>query len=323
MVELDLIDKRILYALGEDARLSYRMLARKLDLSVTAVRNRVLRLEEGGIILRYLLYPSYAMLDASFFLAFLHITRPPPRKAFCDLLGSNPMIDNVNTLADGNVLCWGKYVGSRGLDELSLWFHNLTLVKDVEFHTLLVERGKKCALNSMQVQVLRYLREDVRMPIGELAKRTGLTHRRVRKILDTLLGSSGSAPEDWFHESGVGDFRTSQQCFHARADGDVAEGGSTRFLAKVVFRGGDEQRREIVKTLKHAYPHEYWFTIASASAPVLFIMFLVAVANETPQILSRIKDLKGVDSVKPIVHYAHTFYPGLYDAYWTQLFATT
>lgn len=303
--------------------MSYRALARKLGLSVTTVRNRVMKLEETGVILRYFISPSFAMLDASFFLSILQVASPPLSETLRDFLGAHPMIDHVNFLADGNVLCWGKYVRARELDELTLFLHGLEPVSDVEFHTLLIEKGKKCKLNSMQVQVLRCLRKDVRMPVIEISQVTGLTQRRVRKLLVELIGPNGSADEYWFHEKGVGDYRTSQQCFHTRIDADVAESGSTRFFAYVRFQGGDERRRKIVQTLTREYPLEYWFTIASASAPVLFMMFLVEVANRTPQIINRIKALDGVKSVKPIVYYAHHFYPGLYDRYWSQLFGTS
>ncbi|MDO8055352.1 MAG: AsnC family transcriptional regulator [Candidatus Hermodarchaeota archaeon] len=320
---VDFTDKQILYVLNQNPRISYRALARHLDLSVTAVRNRVVKLEETVVIRRYFIFPSFAMMDAEFFVAILQIKHSPPSETFRNLLGAFPMIDHVNFLADGNVMCWGKYAGSKELDALTQFLYNLEPVSDVEFHTLLVERGKKYPLNSMHVQVLRCLRKDVRMPVSEISQSTGLTQRRVRKLLIDLIGSDGSADEYWFHEKGVGDYRTSQQCFHARVDCDVAEGGATRFFAYIMYNGGDEQRRHIVKMLTDEYPIEYYFSIASASAPVLFSMFLVEVANRSPNIINRIKEIDGVDSVKPIIYYAHHFYPGLFNRFWDQLFETS
>ena len=320
---VDLTDKQILMLLSENLRMSYRALARHLDLSVTAVRNRVVKLEETSVIRRYFIIPSFAMVDAEFFGAILQIKHPPPSETFRDHLGAYPNIDHVNFLADGNVMCWGKYAGSKELDALTQFLYCLEPVSGVEFHTLLVERGKKCSLNSMHVQVLRCLRKDVRMPVSEIAQSTGLTQRRVRKLLIDLIGPDGSADEYWFHEKGIGDFRTSQQCFHTRVDCDVAEGGATRFFAYITYNGGDERRRHIVKVLADEYPREYWFSIASASAPVLFSMFLVKVANRSPQIVNRVQEIDGVDSVKPIIYYAHHFYPGLYDQFWDQLLRTS
>ncbi len=320
---VDLIDKQILLLLGENPRTSYRALGRALKLSVTAVRNRVVNLEASNVIRRYYLYPSYAMLGASFCTAILNIATPPPSEEFRERLGTHPMIDRVNFLADGNVMIYADYVGSKELDELTLFLHELEPVNDIEFHTLLVEKGKKCTLTSMHLQVLRCLRKDVRMSVNEIAQLTRLTQRRVRKLLADLIGTNGSAEATWFHEKGLGDYRTTQQCFHPCPDYDVAEGGSTRFLARIAFRGGDEKRRKIVEVLKREYPLEYWFTYASASAPVLFSMFLVKVANYSPQIINHINELDGVESVRPIIYYAHHFYPGPKERFWAQLFNTS
>jgi Lrp/AsnC family leucine-responsive transcriptional regulator len=50
---LDDMDRRLLDALQEDARLSYRALGRRIGLSQPAVAERVRRLEEAGIITGY------------------------------------------------------------------------------------------------------------------------------------------------------------------------------------------------------------------------------------------------------------------------------
>lgn len=50
---LDEIDRRLLSALQEDARLSYRALGRRIGLSQPAVAERVRRLEETGVIQGY------------------------------------------------------------------------------------------------------------------------------------------------------------------------------------------------------------------------------------------------------------------------------
>lgn len=55
---LDLRDRKILYALNEDARQSYSSLAKKLRLSKQVVRYRIQRLEEEGIIQSY-----HALID--------------------------------------------------------------------------------------------------------------------------------------------------------------------------------------------------------------------------------------------------------------------
>ena len=53
MATIDEIDKKILYALSQDARLSVERIAEQVNLSATPVRRRIRRLEEIGAIRRY------------------------------------------------------------------------------------------------------------------------------------------------------------------------------------------------------------------------------------------------------------------------------
>jgi Lrp/AsnC family leucine-responsive transcriptional regulator len=53
MANLDPIDRRILHALSQDARMSVERLAEQVHLSPTPVRRRLRRLEEQGVIQRY------------------------------------------------------------------------------------------------------------------------------------------------------------------------------------------------------------------------------------------------------------------------------
>lgn len=62
MVELDDLDRRILCELLVDSKRSYRALARRLDVAVTTVINRIQRMEESGIITGYTIRIDYEKL---------------------------------------------------------------------------------------------------------------------------------------------------------------------------------------------------------------------------------------------------------------------
>ena len=51
---MDELDEKILSILNEDARKSYREIARKLNVSLTTVSNRIKRLEDDKVIERYI-----------------------------------------------------------------------------------------------------------------------------------------------------------------------------------------------------------------------------------------------------------------------------
>lgn len=69
---LDNTDKAILNLLQEDAKLTNKVLSSKLSLSVTAIYERVKKLEKLGVINRYVALLSKEKLDKSF-VAFCHI----------------------------------------------------------------------------------------------------------------------------------------------------------------------------------------------------------------------------------------------------------
>jgi Lrp/AsnC family leucine-responsive transcriptional regulator len=52
-MELDKTDKKLLYFLQEDSKQTTKELANKLDLSVTAVYERIKKLEKQGVISKY------------------------------------------------------------------------------------------------------------------------------------------------------------------------------------------------------------------------------------------------------------------------------
>jgi DNA-binding Lrp family transcriptional regulator len=72
-VTLDHLDYTLLRALQEDARLSNAELARRVDLSATGLQKRLRRLEEAGIITRYVALVSPEALGYDM-LCFVQVT---------------------------------------------------------------------------------------------------------------------------------------------------------------------------------------------------------------------------------------------------------
>ena len=141
---VDLIDKNILFELLQNSRTPYQNIANKLSLSVNAVKKRIDKLKKTGIIRDYTISPSLSMIDAENILAIITTKEPTPDDGFLDTLGANPMIYAASVLTDGDVLCFGQYVGSKGLDEFGRFLRQLDDVTNVELHTILTEKGGKC-----------------------------------------------------------------------------------------------------------------------------------------------------------------------------------
>lgn len=71
-MELDIIDKKILSLLQQDSKKTNKELSLKLDLSVTAVYERIKKLEREGVISRYVALVNKQKAQKSF-VVFCHI----------------------------------------------------------------------------------------------------------------------------------------------------------------------------------------------------------------------------------------------------------
>lgn len=65
-MELDKTDKKLLYFLQEDSKQTTKELANKLDLSVTAVYERIKKLEKQGIISKYVAIINKQKVEKNF-----------------------------------------------------------------------------------------------------------------------------------------------------------------------------------------------------------------------------------------------------------------
>ncbi|MFX1475214.1 MAG: winged helix-turn-helix transcriptional regulator [Promethearchaeota archaeon] len=309
---MDLIDKRIILELNTNCRMSYQTLANKLGLTVNAIKKRLDRLIESGVILRFSIYLSLAMLDAEIALAILTNNRPIDSDDFLDELGANPMVYTASYLSDGAALLFAEYQGASGLAELGRFLRQVDGVTDVEMHTLIVEKGSKRDFSQMDLKVLYCLKEDARMPIAEIARRTRLTPKRVRRIIRSFLGEGGSIPEFSIQQQSIGDLRTRQASIHFRVVWNLNAGGGLAFIVRIKW---DEAGKlgEIVEWLKTEFPLEFWYAYATAREPLVFCVFIVEHMREATHIVKKAHQAPYVESATPIFGFPSKSYPSLRD----------
>jgi DNA-binding Lrp family transcriptional regulator len=189
---VDKADVILCQMLLTNSRLSYRELAEKLNLSVTAVHNRIQILIDMGIIRRFTARPSILAQNA------IHI-----------LLIGNTKADNIRELSPklqkhgsiywlavggGNVLYIGAYLKDIGeLEELvsfvkeNAQLPELTVgitrspippnLKSLNFETNLCE---------LDYKIIKSLKNDSRKPIAEVAEEISVSTKTVRHRLDRM-----------------------------------------------------------------------------------------------------------------------------------------
>ncbi len=298
---MDSIDKALLLALEANCRLSYQALSRKLGLSANAVKKRVSRLLETGVIERFVVELTLAMQDADLLLADILTDGLEDQEVIITQMGNYPMIRNVNLFSDGAYQIIAEVPGSQGMSAIGKFLRGLQYVTQVEMHTLIpaggtptspssqiVSRGKKIEFTSLQLRVLKSLVEDPRMAVNDIARNSGLTARRVRKVLQQL------------QESGA---------VHFTVRWNWNAGGSTHVSIRLQWDDTKTSPETIIQQLHAEYPLLFWYAFSSVMKPLLFCVFLVDHVREIEPITRRVKQLPYITQVKTRVTFPTRVFP--------------
>jgi DNA-binding Lrp family transcriptional regulator len=189
---LDEIDWRILDELGENCRISYRELAKRVGLSTSGVMNRVASMQEDGIIQCFMVIPSSVMIGADAYIAIVYTDASENVDEFIDRIGAlqeTIMVGELASTRGRSYLTTGQYIGLDRLQEIGRYLRALVGVEEVEIHPhrrLRVSDGRRMDLTRHHLLVLGSLRKDARMQVHEIAEETGLSRKRVRRVIRDL-----------------------------------------------------------------------------------------------------------------------------------------
>ncbi len=308
---MDMVDKSILLELATDCRVSYQTMATRLGLSVNAVKKRILKLQDIGVIQRFYVYLSLAMMEAEWFLARLTLRDTHFDPSFLDTIGANPMVFSAGYLSDGSILVWAEYIGSKGLAKIGNFLRQLEGVANVEIHTLIADRGRKIDVTPSHLRVLQCLRENARMTISEISERTRLTPRRVRGILQDFHGEIGTPIETLVDKEYKPNISQSQAAVHFRIYWDLNAGGGNVFVLRAYWDEGTGSPSEIVTYFKQHFPFEFWFSFTSANEPILYSVFIVNHIRESEKLLPVIRKAPNTSKIETWLSYPLRKYTGL------------
>ncbi|MFB6076004.1 MAG: Lrp/AsnC family transcriptional regulator [Candidatus Aenigmatarchaeota archaeon] len=212
-MKLDTNDKKILHELDKNSRLPFSEVGRRVRLSKETVYHRIKRLVEKGIILRFqtvisiyrLGYQSYKMYFK------LQNTDKEVKSRIQDFFIKNKMVywvGNCQGRWDLIVAFWAKDAQQCGEfeDEILNRFSNYILEKEISIsrksiqfnrkwfyqtketrkETDFGEELKEITLDETNLEILKYLANNARMKIIELAKKVGVSVTVIRYRLKQL-----------------------------------------------------------------------------------------------------------------------------------------
>ena len=286
---LDQIDKGILRDLSINCRITYEELARKHGISANAIRKRVIRLEETEVIAGYSVALSLAMIGSEFVFGLLTTDGSQDEEEFVRKIGSHPGVIAASSYTDGIYALVGEYTNTTELMEISTYLRTLDSVEKVEIHTILQEKGGKGNLSILHLRVLSCLVDDPRMSIIDITKNTGLTARRVRRVLQEIEETQ-SVKNSILLELGAA--------------------SSIPFIAWFIYDANIMGPKEFESWLWKNYELPLWSVFVSVSEPVVGALFAVDYLTELDSIVREIRSNEFVKTVKVGISTHHEYFQG-------------
>ncbi|MFW9788143.1 MAG: winged helix-turn-helix transcriptional regulator [Candidatus Thorarchaeota archaeon] len=283
---MDSIDKKILWELDADCRITYEKLGQKLGITANAVRKRVEGLIEDGVIVRFMILPHNALISADFISILVMTDGSEEQTDFIQAIGKHPVIHHVSpvvTIEGGAYHLFGQYSSIEMLSDLGQFLRGLETVKAVKQYPVLFPRGDKKELSKLELRVLACLIDNPRMTISELARCSKLTTRKTSRVLKQI------------QEGGAVRFTVRW---------DVNAGGNTSFWIIVNWDQKKMSHEKLIQEFEKSFPNEYWTSFVTATEPVIFVRFVVDNLRKVNQITEDVKNMSFVESIQTIVCYS-------------------
>lgn len=302
---MDAINRKLLWELHDNCRASYQTLSKVLGISANAVKKRVAKLLESGVIYSYTITLSLDILNSEVLYGLIYTDGEERAQDFINQIGANPMVHVVGSIASlsgGAYIISAQYIGSQGLAELARFFRTLNHVLDVELFPLLIPKDHtdlqavpiqstrtEGEFTKTELKVLQCLIEDVRMSISDIATRTGLTARRVGRTIQQLMNRGVMFSVRW----------------------NLSAGGLDVIIIRIKVDELQKSIMDVAEWLRSKFPDSFWLPYISAKEPLVFAIFVVQNMQVAEQIARTIKNAPFVKSIAVSVQFSETKFPWL------------
>jgi DNA-binding Lrp family transcriptional regulator len=293
-------DWALMWALEYDPRLSFQALAERFDVSPNAIKNRYNRLKKQRILGRGYAALSREMVGVEDIIAVISTDGSEKGSELMKEIATHPAGCEIYRTGDRRYELWSMVSGTTEAFGLKLFLEKLDSVIHVEMRPIVFvfphmppdyfmqTRGKKVNFTHNQLLVLRQLVESMRMPVSKIAKETGLTSRRVRKIISELQWGGGVHLINGYNPFALGDME---------------------YRLKIWFDSTQTTGQDFAKVLAEKYPNEFWWSSVTTNEPILDVGLIINDANQVPPIIREIKANPYITALEDFVTYPRTVWP--------------
>lgn len=189
MLKIDTKDLEIVKIMNENSRIPLSSIAKKLKISLNAVKNRIIAMEEEGVIRGYTCDLAYGILGEESALAKVTINKEVESiKTVTDVLGSHELVFLVGVGIGNQIVVVFTYRSSSDVVQLENYIKDITFVQNVEIFLLLSPpRHTPPQIAPVDYMLISILRQNGRMSLQELAEKTQISTRTLKKRIDKLI----------------------------------------------------------------------------------------------------------------------------------------
>jgi DNA-binding Lrp family transcriptional regulator len=280
---IDELDRQIAWTLAMNCRTSLQDLSNKLGITRTAVKKRIDRLIETGALASFSVRLSHAQAGYDVAFAILKFSEPSTDEYLVEYLSDSEFIGEIARTFDNRALIIFDYPNSTELSRITNSFRKMESVTDVDIMTnLVVDKGGTIELTGIHKKVLRCLLRNARMSISDISKESGLTPRRISKIIHELIDSRAIL----FTISWVAN-----------------TAGETTFVSKVHYDASKIEPRDLLKTIYPKMEDSFNYAYISGIEPFILLAFTVDHFSDADRIQKDIMETGFVTTIDSMVTY--------------------
>jgi DNA-binding Lrp family transcriptional regulator len=277
----------------------YEELARKFDISTNTVKNHINRLREKGVIVKFGICVSFETLGAEMVSGFVTTNGSEDVIELMKQIATQPMICDICRNADRRYEYWAMVKGASETLGLRRFLTSLDSVTDVQMQPIELfypnkpstwmgnTRGKKVTFSRDQLRVLQCLIIDSRLPISQIANKTGFTPRRVRGILRKLQEGGG---------------------IHTYALYRPFELGDLEYRMRIHYNDAQVTGKDVVMALYKKHPEIFYWSTITTNEPIVDVSLIIDRPGRGPPIAEEIKAATYTKSVEDYVTYPRVVY---------------
>jgi DNA-binding Lrp family transcriptional regulator len=287
---MDVIDKNILTDLMINCRTTYQEMALKYNLSANAIKKRINNMISKGVIERFTIQLSLAMIDAEILMSLVNTDGTEDEEKFIEEIGNDPRFSAVGQASGNLYIAYAKYYnGTIGLSEIRSFFTKYSFIKNIELYPLLMNQGGKAELSRTELTILKFLMENPRMPISEISSKSGISSRMVSAVVNDLV-ERGIIMLSINYNPGAGD--------------------SILFLVKIEWDDTELKLDDLLTWLPKEFPDEYWVPAGvCVTSPTVFGAFISSNVKRIPEITKEIRRNPSIKAVTPIIGQPNSTFP--------------